>query len=100
MYSEKLKSAKVDCDQDGRVAIGSSLDATQERLREIVLGFCTKDDLHGVPQTEALNLFDEYCIENGYPLFKRKAVGHMFREVFGVTSYLARIDGKVTGIYV
>lgn len=98
MYSEKLKASKIDIEFDGRVILGG--DVSRDRLKEIVAGFCTKEDLHLVPQKRVLDLFDEYCRENGYPLFKRKAVGQVLREVFGVTSTVARVDGEVIRIYV
>lgn len=100
MYSELLKNEKIESNFNGRVVLGASEECSAERLKEMLLGFCTKDDLVMVPQKRVHELFENYCQENGYPLFSRKAVGMMIHKVFGVKTKTVRVKGSVIGVYV
>lgn len=100
MYSEKLRNEKIDSAFNGRAVLGASEECSTEKLKEMVLGFCTRDDLVMVPQKRVLDLFEDYCRKNGYPLFTRKAVGMMFHKVFGVKTKAVRLKGEVIGVYV
>lgn len=104
MYSEKLQKIKHQqgdfTNQSERIGVAISQIVTEKPLREIVTEFCTKDDLIFTEQKKVLDLFDEFCKENGYPLFFHTSVGRAFHDVFGVTSRVVRIDGEVRKIYV
>lgn len=100
MYSEKIKSIKYQPKEKERIKIGQSEKYTREQMKQIVAEFCTKDDLHYAEQAKLLDLFDEYCKENDYPLFNRKTAGIIISEVFGVKSKPVRINGVVKRIYI
>ena len=69
MYSELLKKEKVESNLKGRVILGESEECSAERLKDMLLGFCTREDLVLVPQKRVHELFEDYCQKNGYPLF-------------------------------
>lgn len=103
MYSEKLKNIKYPCKfpaSDGRIGIGPSGSVDRELLKQRLTEFCTRDDLLFAEQKKALDLFDEYCRENGYPLIHRRSVGLVIREVFNVKTRPVRIDGEVRKVYI
>lgn len=104
MYSEKFQKIKYRqgdfTNQNERIGVAVSHIVTEKPLREIVTEFCTKDDLILAEQKKVLDLFDEFCKENCYPLFYHTSVGRAFHDVFGVTSRVVRIDGEVRKIYI
>lgn len=100
MYSELLKKEKVESNLKGRVILGESEECSAERLKDMLLGFCTREDLVLVPQKRVHELFEDYCQKNGYPLFSRKAVGLMIHKVFGVKTKTIRVEDAVIGVYV
>lgn len=100
MYSEKIKKIKhIPCKTNG-ITLGDCKGVTKEQMKQIVLGFCTKDDIRYSEQSKLLDLFEEYCNENGYPVFNRKTAGYLFKEIFGVTSTVIRIGKTVKRIYI
>lgn len=93
MYSEKVRSKKIGF-QEGRSPQPISY------TMKLIDGFCTKEDVFNVPQTELFNLFDDYCKENGYSLISHRSIGRAFSKKFDLGSRTVRNNGKVVRIYV
>lgn len=100
LYSDKLKAIKINdqkLDSNG-ATLGLGID--REQLREMILGFCTADDAVGVKHESLFDLFDEYCMENGYPIVNRLTLGRAFCSVFGLCRKRARRHQQLCWVYI
>ena len=99
-YSEKLKEIKM-------TQIGSGLEGARygagidkNMLRKMIEGFCTADDAIWIRHEKLFDLFDQYCVENGYPIVNRITLGRAFCEMLGLQRQKAYIDRQLCWVYV
>ena len=100
MYSklnelQKKTSLKV---QDG-VTLGCGI--TEQELSDMIIDFCgSSQNVVGLVQGEVLDLFEEYCKENGLPKVNRLTAGRMMCKALGITRKKARFGKELKYIYV
>lgn len=100
MYSDKLKTEKIHVPSASKDPGVSCIAYGVENVEKIIDGFCTKDDLIGVPTPKLFDLFDEFCKENGYPIFNRPSLGRVFRSHFGIRRKKVRDKKELYWVYV
>ena len=96
MYSDRLKEIKGSAGSDGAMYCSG---LSKEQLYKMIVGFCSADDVIGVPHKELFSLFDEYCAENGYPIVNRMTLGRAFCQVFGVRTVKGYVNKKICNVY-
>ena len=98
-YSAKLRASKIIQDvPEGEIRHG--IEIGEENIIKMIDGFCTKDEIIGVPNPILFNLFDDYCKENNLPLINRRTAGHIMRKHFGVDRKKVRKGKELVWVYI
>lgn len=98
MYKEILEKGKIEytLPNKGR----SGVEIGMDRIKDMISGFCTIEDIDGVPPAKVMEAFDKYCEENGYPLINQKAFGMAIMEYFPIKRKHIRHGNGMVYIYV
>lgn len=90
MYSDRIKAIKP---------IKPLKTQKRERTERMLREFCVRDDIIGAPCKDLLNLFDDFCMEKGYPLLEHKHIGRVLRDMYRIGRKSERINGSVVWVY-
>lgn len=98
MYSSKLKEKKLNVIGSGQGVSG--VEVGKEQICKYIDEFCRAEDVIGVPIKTVYELFDDFCQQNGYPMFSHIALGRVMTHHLKVKRKKVRVGEKLISIYV